>query len=214
MHLATFEGAPRQYPWTHAPPSQRPDLGSPFHLPHSLWLRSVGLLGANHNLSSSPEGPFPRGLARQCWGLGTDKPQCQSHPVAKPPHGRIRALPLIQDGSKGRALRAPGNIRRPPVPKPLGPLSPSTCPHFGQPQHTPHSPGLLSMGLLGSNPNPRLAPEGPIPRALAPQRWDLGNAKPQCQTHPVPRLPHGPISAPQLIQDGRKCRALRAPGHI
>ena len=77
------------------------------------------------------------------------KPQCQTHSVTKPPHGRIRAAPLLQCGRTGRVLRVPGNIRRPTCQNPWAHAPPPQHPHFGLPLHTPHSHQLASVGLLG-----------------------------------------------------------------
>ena len=81
-----------------------PSPGPPLCSLHSLQLTSAGLLEANPNPRWAHEWPIPRGLVLQCWGLGTAKPQCQIHPVTKPPHGQIRALLLIQGGRKGRVF--------------------------------------------------------------------------------------------------------------
>ena len=88
----------------------------------------------------------------------------------------------------------------PPVPKLLGYAPPPQCPHFSLPLRTPLSPQLVSVGLLGANPNTRSALEGHFPKGLAPQIWGLRTTKPQCETHPVTRPPYGPIGAPRLIQ--------------
>ena len=59
---------------------------------------------------SAPKGPFPRGLALQSWVLGTAKPERQTHPVSRPPHGCIRAPPLIQDGRRAEPSETPGTF--------------------------------------------------------------------------------------------------------
>ena len=97
-----------QNTWAHAPPPQCLHFCLPLRTPHSNQLASAGLLGDNPNTRLAPKGPFLRGLMPQCWGFGTTKPQCQTHPVARPKLRPIKALRLIQDGRKGRALQAPG----------------------------------------------------------------------------------------------------------
>ena len=74
-HHRHSNSPPCQNAWAHAPHPQCPHLGQPLRSPHSLWLVSACLLGPNPNPRSAPECPFPRGLAPQCWGLGTHKPQ-------------------------------------------------------------------------------------------------------------------------------------------
>ena len=53
---------------------QCPHLGLLLCSPHSHWLRTACLLGANPNPRWALKGPFPRGLAPQQWGLGTRSP--------------------------------------------------------------------------------------------------------------------------------------------
>ena len=74
----------------------------------------------------------------------------------------------------GRDLLATVDIQTPTAPNPLGP-------HFPSPAHSPQpAPPLatqtriLSASLLGANPNPRSATEGPFPRSLVLQHWGLG----------------------------------------
>ena len=164
-HLATFEAPPRQNHWAQAPPPQRPHRGLPLRSPHSLWLCSADLLGAKPNPRLAPEWPFPRGMAPHRWGLGTTGPQSQTHTASWPPPGPIGAPPLIQGGRTGMALRALGDIRVCMRQNPWFHAPPAQRPHFGPPLCSPHSHRLRPPGLLGANPNPRLAPRGPSHRA-------------------------------------------------
>ena len=77
VHMVTFEGAPRQNPWAHAPLSQHPHFGLPHPSPHRFLLRSAGLMGTNPNTRSAPSGPFQRGLAPQCWDWGLPSPSAR-----------------------------------------------------------------------------------------------------------------------------------------
>ena len=82
-----------------------------------------GLLGANPNIRSAPEGSLTRGLAPQGQGLGTTEPQHRIHPAAPPPPG-LRGAPLvIQGGRTGRALGTPVTFKGPRA-KARGPTLP------------------------------------------------------------------------------------------
>ena len=86
--MTIFEGPGRQNAGAHAPARHCPQLSLHLHSSHSWRIRPAGLLGANLNPRTAPEGPFLRGLAPQHRGLGTPKPQCWMHPAALPYTGR------------------------------------------------------------------------------------------------------------------------------
>ena len=97
-----------------------------------------------------------------------------------------------------------------PVPKRLGSHSRSPVP---SPRPTPPlatQPADRPAGLLCANPNPRSAPEGPVPRGQALPHLDSWTPEPQLQIHPAALPPPGPLRAPTVIHGGRTCRALRA----
>ena len=76
------------------------------------------------------------------------------------------------------------------------------CPHLGQPLRKPHNQQIGPSGLLGSNPNPRLAVEGPLPRGLAPTRRGLGTPEHQRRTHPAALPRPGTLGSPSSFRVG------------
>ena len=106
---SSLEGPPCQNPWAHAPLPQHPHLGPSLCSPDSRQFGPASLLGANPNLRSAPEGPFPRGLAPQLWVLWTLSTSTRLT-SARPPPRPIGAPRLIQGGRTGRVLRAPGDL--------------------------------------------------------------------------------------------------------
>ena len=150
--------------------------------------------------------------ARQCPELGP--PFLSAHSWQMGPAGLLGANPkprsaarstwVIQGRRTGRALRAPGDFRRPPAPKRLGPCSRS-------PAASPRSALPLGAQLVdracwtpGSNPNTRSAPEGPFARGLAPQLWGLGTPEPQLRTQSTAPPPPGPLRALSDIWAGER----------
>ena len=178
--------------------------------PHSWRIGPASLLGANSNPRSAPEGPLQRGLLPQRQGLGTPEPQHQTHPAAPLAHEPLGVPPFIQGGRTGNAHHAHGDFQRPPAPKRWGPRSGLPARSPGPVLHLAHSRRFGPASLLGANPDPRLAPERPLPRGLAPQCQGLGTPEPQRGTHPAAPPPPKPLGAPPVIQGGRKGRALRA----
>ena len=119
-------------------------------------------------------------------GLGTPEPQCRTHHVAPPPPGLLGALSVIHGGSTGRSLQAPGDIRRPPVPKCLGPCSRSPMP---SPRSTPPlaaQPVDRDCQPPGCYPNLWWAPEGPIPGSYCPNTGNLGILSPSARLTLLP----------------------------
>ena len=90
------------------------------------------------------------------------------------------------------------------MPKPLGPCSHSPAPSARLAPCSPQNHPLGPAGLLGANPNPMSAREGPIPRGLALQRCELGTTDPQCQTYPLSSLPPGPSGRRQSFRAGEQ----------
>ena len=125
---ATFEGPPRQNDWAHDHARQRPHLGPPLCSPHSWRIGPARLLGANPKPRLVPEYSFRRSLAPQRRGMETPESQHRSHPAAPLPPGPLGLPPVIHGGRPGRALQAPSDLRRPPMPKRLGPCSRSPAP--------------------------------------------------------------------------------------
>ena len=209
---AMFEGLPRQNAWAHAPARQRSHHGPTLCSPHNRRIGLAPLLGANPNPRLAHEGPVPHGLAPQRWGLWTPEPQVQTHTAAPLSPGPLEAPLVIQGRRMGRTLRARKDSRRPPAQKCLGPRPAHQLPHFGPHFRSPHSQRIRPACLLWPNPNPRSAPEGPLPRGLVPQCWGLETPGPQRRTHPVTPPPPGPLEALPVIQGIRTGRALRARG--
>ena len=83
-------------------------------------------------------------------------------------------------------------------------------PHLGSPLHSPQSRWIEAAGLLGANPNPRLAPEGPLPKGLPRNARDWGPPSRNAGLTLPPRQ-HRAARAPPIIQGGRTGRALPAP---
>ena len=205
----TFEGPPSQNVGAHAPTRQRPHLGSPLHSPQSRWIEPAGLLGANPNPRLAPEGPLPKGLPRNArdWG-----PPSRNAGLTLPPrqHRAARAPPIIQGGRTGRALPAPVTFEGPQRQKAgahsPARQSPDLRPRFRSPQTADRACRPPRANLY-----PRSAPEGPLPRGLALQRWGLGTPEPQRRTHPATPPSPGPLGALLIIHGGRTGRALRGP---
>ena len=165
--------------------------------------------GANPNPRSPPLGALPKGPGAAKLGYGDCQARVPDSPCHQATTWANRAPPLIQDGRKGRALRTPGNIRRPRA-KTLGPKLP--VPIVLISSHHSACPTAIgsclraSCGLTLTLGRPQMFPS----QGAGAGTLGLGTAKPQCQTHHVAMPPHGPIGALWLIQDGRKRRALRA----
>ena len=121
---------------------------------------------------------------------------------------------LIQCLRTGRALQAHANLRRPPHPKRLSPRSRSSGPSPRPAPPLAAEPVDVACPPLGATRNPRLAPEGPLRRGLAPQYLGLGTPEPQRRTHGVAPPPPGPLGTPSVIQGGITGRSLRAPGDL
>ena len=66
-------------------------------------------------------------------------------------------------------------------------------PHLGPPLCSPHNPPLRPAGLLGANPNLRLALKSPVPSGLVKQCWELETVEPHRQTQPAARPTPNPI---------------------
>ena len=165
-----------------------------FNLPAS-WGQTLKL---RRPTSGPTQGAWPQSTG----DLLPPRPERQTHPTASPPPGHISGPPIIQSGRMGRALQARGDIQRSCIINPLDPSSPSSAPSPRPAPPSPLSPWLWPAGLLRANPNPRLAPEGPVPRGLVLQCWGLGNTKPQRQTHPLSRPPPGPTGCAQSFRAG------------
>ena len=187
----TFKGHPLQNAWAHAPAHKSPHLGPPLRSLHSRRIGPASHLGANPNPRLAPKGPLPRGLGPPRWRLGTLEHQCRTYPAAPPPPGLLGAPPVIQVGRMGWALRVPGDIRRTPRQNAWAHAPARQRPHLGPPLRSPHSQQTGPAGLQGTNPNPRSAPEGPLPRGLGQPRQGLGTTEHQRLTLPAALPPSG-----------------------
>ena len=196
VYMAIYEGTPGQNPWGHAPPSQRPHLGPLLCSLHSIRLMSACLLGANPNARSASRVPSKGARCRNAgdWGLPSPVPDSLCRQAAT----WVNRDPATHSGGrKGRALRAPGNIRRHSMPKPLGPRSPHQHPHFGLPLFTTHSHRHTFVGLLEANPNLGWPPRGPSQGALGHNAENWGPPSPSARLtlssgrHLSPSGPHG-----------------------
>ena len=141
-------------------------------------------------------------------------PQHRTHPATPPPPRPLGAPPVFQGRRTCRALRAPGELRRPPRQNAWDHANASQRPHLGPPLRSPHTQWMGPPDLLGAKPTPRSFLEGPIPRGLAPQPRGLGTPEPQRRTHHAAPPPSRPLRAPPVIQGGRTDRTLRAPGDL
>ena len=168
------------------------------------------LLGATHNSRWAPKGPLRRGLEPQCLGLGTPEPQRRTHRVTAPPPGPLGAPPVIQGGRTGRALQSPGDLRRQPAPKCLGPRSRSPTPSPRPPLCSPHSWQIGLNRLLGDNSNPRSAPEGISQGAWLPNARDWDPQAPAPDSHGRCDAT-GLLGVPPVFQGGRTGKPFRAP---
>ena len=109
----------------------------------------------------------------------------------------------------GQGPLSPRLPSKAPWAKTLGLMLPlSSAFHSAPPPRPPHGRWMLPARVLGANPNPRWAPEGPLPRVLAPQLQALGTPDPQGKTNTAAPPPPGPLGALPLIQGWRKGRAL------
>ena len=155
-----------------------------------------------------PRGSHLKGPASATLGIGDPRASSQTHTASRLPTGPIGCHCSNRPGEWAGASESQATFKDPLCQNPWAHAPPVQCPHTGPSLCSPHNDRLRSVGLLGTNPKPRSALDGPFSRGLALQCWDLGTAKPRCQTHPVARPPQGPIGAPWLIQDGKKCRGL------
>ena len=90
---------------------------------------------------------------------GDPEAMCQTHPAAHQPPEPLGAPLVIQSGRTGKALRAPGDFRRPPCTKMVGPMLPLTSAftlaHSSARRTAVASVLLAYWGLtLTLNPNP------------------------------------------------------------
>ena len=177
-----------------------------------------GLLGANPNPRSAPQGPLRRVLVPLRQGSGSPSPKARLTLPQRCHLGREGRRRSFRAGE----LTGPWRNRRhlkPPTPKCRGPQSRTPAP-LPRPAHlSPPSQRIWPAGLMGANSNPGSAHEEPLPRGLAPQRRGLGIPEPQPGIHPAAPPPTEPLGALLGIQGRRKGRALRAmatfkgPGH-
>ena len=148
-------------------------------------LRSTGLLVAKRNPRLTPERPLPIGLAPQHQGLGTPEPQRRTHPAAQLPPGVLGCC-HYSGREKGQGPPRHGDLQRPLHQNALAHASAPQRPHLDPPLLSLQSWRIEPAGVLGSDPNPGSAPEGPLPRGLVPQRGGLGTPEPQRWTHLPP----------------------------
>ena len=87
---------------------------------------------ANPNPSSATEGPFPRGLVPQSWGLETHKPQCQTHPEARPPNGPTGGCRSFRTGERAGPSEPPSTFELPPCQNAWAHDPHPQCPQLGQ----------------------------------------------------------------------------------
>ena len=134
------------------------------------------LMGANPNPKSAPEGPFPRGLARQRWVLGTPEPQRQTHTAARPPHGPNGRHLSFRVGERAGPSEPPSTFECPlcQYPWAMPPLHSdlnSSCPSA---RHTALSWGLrASWGLSLTLGQPR----GSLPKEPGATTLGIGDTR-------------------------------------
>ena len=115
--------------------------------------------GGYPNLGSALEWPLPRGLAPQHQGMETSEPQPRTHPRTPLSQGLLKALPVIQGGRTGTALRHPGAFEGTPHQNDGAHAPASQCPHLIPPLDLTHSlrigPAGLSLVTLTLDRPPR-----------------------------------------------------------
>ena len=168
----------RQNTWAHAPALQRPHLGPPLSSMHSWRIRPAGLLGAIPNPRLAPEGPLPRGLATQRWGLGTPEPRQRTHPASPPPPEPLGAPLVIQGGRMGRALQAPATFVGHPPRNAWAHASARQRPHLGPPLHHRTAGGSGLPGFWGITLTLGRPPWGPSQGAWHRKAGDWGPPSP------------------------------------
>ena len=87
-------------------------------------------------------------------------------------------------------------------------------PHLSPPISSPPSQRIEPAGFLEANPNPRSAPEGPLPSGLVPLRRGLRTPEPQRWTHPAARPPPEPLGALLVIHGGRQAGPSEPPANF
>ena len=129
--------------------------------------------GLTLTLGRPPRGSSHGSWCRNAWDWGPPSPSQDSlcQPAAT---WAARGTAGHSGWENGRALRAPRDLQRLPVPKCLGPHSSSLAPSPRPGPPLPHSWRIIPAGLLVANTNPRTAPEGPLTRGLALQHTVLG----------------------------------------
>ena len=168
--------------------------------------------GATHKPRLAPEGPLRRGLARQCLGLGTPEPQRWTHRLAPPPPGPLGVPSVIQGGRMGRSLRAPGDFRRPPAPKRLGPCSCSPAPSSRFTPLLAAEPVDWDCRPPGCYPNRWWAPEWPIPGSYCCNTGDWGLPSPSARLTLQPRRHPGRYRCRRSFREGEQTGTSEAPG--
>ena len=141
-------------------------------------------------------------------GIGDPCAPSQTQTASRLPAGPIRRHRSNRPGKWAGASEPQVTFEDPLCQNPWAHAPTSQCPHISLPLCWPHNHQLRAVGLLGTNPKPRLAPKVPFPRGLVPQRWGLRTPEHQGQTYPAARPPPGPIGAPLLIQGGRMGKDL------
>ena len=132
-----------------------------------------------------PRGAPPKGPGIATPHIGDPEPNHRTHPAILLPPGPLGAPPFIQGGGTVRALQTPATFESPLRQNTWALASAGQHPHLGPPPRSLHSPRIGSAGLLGTNPNHRLAPKGPLPKGLVLKRLKLGTPETQRRTHPA-----------------------------
>ena len=171
----------RQNASAHASAHQCPHLGQPLRKPHNQQIGPSGLLGSNPNPRLAVEGPLPRGLAPPRQGLGSPEYQRRTHPAALPRPGPLGAPSSFRVVERAGPSESPATFKGNPHQNARAHAPAHHCPHLGPPLRSPHSRRIGPASLLGANPNPRSAPEEPLPRGLALPCRRLGTPSPRAR---------------------------------
>ena len=128
----------------------------------------LGLLGVTLNIGRPLTGP-PKGPGAATPGIGDPRAPAPDSPCRPATTWATRGTARYSGRETGRALRTPSVLLRPPHQNAWAHTPAGQRPHLGPTLRSQHSRRIWPADLLGANPIPTSAREGPLPRGLAPQ---------------------------------------------